>query len=706
VLKNRHLKIALFLLAIVLALSCGEDDDDNDDHGAPADDDAVADDDAADDDDDDTSPGGDDDDAGGEILADLLAAGKQYLAAGEYLAAYDSFHRAEQLDAHNTEARIGQVLASLQHTVGLLDTVFGLLSPFVHDGTAPDASPDGKSAVLEDDGDWLAILSDSVFQNLILLIDGQLERITVLQETADFSYRLAGLPITFKGHEFFAFGSEWDTADLYLLEAFYHTLDALFQLLSSQSFEGLADLVEVIDNDGDIMIGLLTALIDHPELLTIKDNDGEEAWGNSALALGDAADAILTAAALAAAETDDQNDDVFVQNDSLTSGQVSHFALQGRFITGTERVTLLWEGRSLSVKESLTRLRDHLRGDGSLRLRFEEDLVMAVGVLADFLWQGVGIKGILALLPLEVKADMAKCGTGETLPSLLIALLPLLDVPADAFQFDLNSFFSRPFPLRDLLPDFGNDPYDGLPVFFGSYECARLGYEQSAFAPGDDLAMILADRGSVAAATPGAGNDSVEVVARATTDDQTVVDTEDVTLAESATFAALFTGSLPTESGTTGVENNGILTVPGGASVTTVYLDENGDDAYEITASYDAAGNADRVFAYGMGCQADTARDYAHFDQVEFADAYYYDDPPAALDPLTPYPVAAPDGVLLEGPYYAFASPSLNGLLWLNMTNLHDDPAAYGFPTDWSPADIRSLNILLYPLIDLLGGLF
>jgi hypothetical protein len=30
------------------------------------------------------------------------------------------------------------------------------------------------------------------------------------------------------------------------------------------------------------MIGLLTALIDHPELLTIKDNDGEEAWGNSA----------------------------------------------------------------------------------------------------------------------------------------------------------------------------------------------------------------------------------------------------------------------------------------------------------------------------------------------------------------------------------------------------------------------------------------
>jgi hypothetical protein len=81
--------------------------------------------------------------------------------------------------------------------------------------------------------------------------------------------------------------------------------------------------------------------------------------------LGDAADAILTAAPRWRRRKPTTKRRCFsFKNDSLTSGQVSHFALQGASSRdGT--VTLLWEGRSLSVKESLTRLRDHLRGDGS-----------------------------------------------------------------------------------------------------------------------------------------------------------------------------------------------------------------------------------------------------------------------------------------------------------------------------------------------------
>ncbi|HPQ71131.1 MAG TPA: hypothetical protein PKW95_18540 [bacterium] len=698
--------LLLLLLCLSAAPGCGDDDDD--DAGASDDDDSDDDDSSADDDDtvDDDTPDDDtgDDDTSEELLADLLANGKQYLAAGEYLAAFDTFYRAGRIDETSDEARFGLVLASLQNTVGLIDIVFGLLSPYVHDGTEPDASPALKSVVAEDD-DWVAVLADSAFQNLILLIDAQLERLAALQAATDFSYLSDGLPIKFKEHEFFNLGPEWDTTDLYVIAAFYHVLDALLQLLSSQSLEGIADLVEVIDNGDDILAGILTAAIAHPELLTLKD-DGGEAWNASAQALSDAADALLTAATMAAAETDDQSDDVFVQNESLDVGHVTHFALQGQFITGAQQVKLLWDGTSLSVKDSLTRLRDHLGGDADARLRFEDDLVMAVGVLADFLWQGVGIQGVLALLPLEVKEDLTRFGNGELLPSLLIAVLPLLDVPTDAFQFDLAAFYSRPFPLRELLPYFGVDPYGDQPVFYGSYECARLGYAASDFAPGDDLAITLADRGPVAAATPGAGNDSVEVTVQAIAPDKAVVDTEHLTLDESATFAALFAAALPTESGATGVDDNGVLTVPAGASVTTVYLDENGAETFTIDATYDAAGETDRVFAYDMGCRSGTARDYEHFDQAEFADAYYFAEPPATLDPLTPYGVAAIDGVALAGPYYAFSSPSLNGLLWLNMSNLHDDPGAYGFATDWAPADVRGVNLLLYPLIDLIGGLF
>ena len=446
----------LFLLVLCFSATPGCGDDDDDDHGTSDDDDSDDDDSSDDDDtgDDDTLDDDDDtgdDDTNDELLADLLANGKQYLAAGEYLAAFDTFYRAGRIDDASDEARFGLVLASLQNTVGLIDIVFGLLTPYVHDGAEPDPSPTFKSVVAEDD-DWVAVLADSAFSNLILLIDAQLERLAALQNATDFSYRFDGLPIKFKEHEFFNLGPEWDKTDLYAIEAFYHALDALLQLLASQSLEGVADLVEVIDNGDDILAGILTAALEHPELLTLKDG-GDEAWSASAQSLSDAADALLTAADLAAAETDDQSDDVFVQNDSLDVGHVTHFALQGHFITGTQQVKLLWDGQSLSVKDSLTRLRDHLGGDADARIRFEEDLVMTVGVLADFLWQGVGIQGVLALLPLEVKEDLTKFGNGELLPSLLIAVLPLLDVPTDAFQFDLAAY-SRPFPLRELLPYF------------------------------------------------------------------------------------------------------------------------------------------------------------------------------------------------------------------------------------------------------------
>jgi hypothetical protein len=89
----------------------------------------------------------------------------------------------------------------------------------------------------------VAILSDSVFQNLILLIDGQLNASPCSRKRRIFPIVSPACRSLSKAR-IFRFGSEWDTADLYLLEAFYHTLDALFQLLSSQSFEGLADLVE------------------------------------------------------------------------------------------------------------------------------------------------------------------------------------------------------------------------------------------------------------------------------------------------------------------------------------------------------------------------------------------------------------------------------------------------------------------------------
>jgi hypothetical protein len=56
--------------------------------------------------------------------------------------------------------------------------------------------------------------------------------------------------------------------------------------------------------------------------------------------------------------------------------------------------------------------------------------------------------------------------------------------------------------------------------------------------------------------------------------------------------------------------------------------------------------------------------------------------------------------------YGAFASPTLNGLIWLKMSNLAGgDCVDYGFQADYSPADIRGINLFVHKLAEAVSSL-
>ena len=688
----------LLLIGLALGAGCDDDDDDNND-ATPSDDDTVTDDDTGADDDDDD----DDDDASPPPIDDLLELGKTYLSRGEYASAYEAYRLVLNYDPDHTEALVGISLAHFQHVFGMLDMVIGLLSDYQFDGVEPDR----KSATDVSDS-WISSMLVHIVDNMRTMLDEQLTRLDTLKQVDDLEFRLPAYPLKLQREMMIDLHSEWDRADVYALSAFYHLLEGLICLLDSQSFDGDLDMIEDLFEDGGDIIAALAALLgDNPNLLTL-DAEGDQAWQDSAAALTAAADELLTATELMAAEVDDQSDDVLVQNPSLNEGGVSHFALQGDFASGTKQVKLLWHGNRLSVRDTLARLRDNTGGDGTQRIRFEDDVVMLVGVGADFLLKGFGLRTLLDLFgDLFDKRTLAEAGitatsNGEQLPQLIIMLLPWLGVPTDAVEFDFAAFYSRPFPFRELAPNFGLDPYDGQWTFYQSFECARLGFDATEVVYGESLPLALADRGPIANANAGPGNDTATAIVHSM-DGLTVVDSEWVTLNEDAEYTAVFRGSLPSAASNEIIPYDGTLQVPLDGYAMAEYEDPNGEEKIWVDAIALADGTVIDVFSYAMGCGMYTARDYNHFTQNEFADAYAIADPPAGLDPLTPYGTIAADGIAADMGYLAFKSGSFNGLLWLNMKHLIDGSTfIWGFPNDFAIADTRMTNVLVWRIVDLL----
>ena len=694
----KWLVIALALVLFLSAFGCQSDDDDDDSGSQSDDDDDTGDDDDNDDNDDDS-----------KTLSNLNARGRQYLITGEFASAYDAFHEALKIQKDDPDALFGISLAQLQHSFNMLDMALGAIRPYVYDDVPEDEykkQPRAKSAGQK--AQWLDDVVETVLANLHAQIQEQLTRLDTLMQVEEFEFQLEGMPLKIKGADFFNLHSEWDKADLYFLSAFYNLFDSLVLLFQSNSFEGIGDLLDAIDQD-DIGATLIELLINNPDLLALKEDGGSQSWTQAGQALQNAAGDMVTAAQLARSEGDDQTDDVFLQNDSLNKDGVAHFAIHGDFISGVAQVQMLWDGKTYSLQSSLSRLSDHLDGQTDLRMRLDKDLLPVLSVFLDFLIQGVGVPGVLELLPSKGAAMASweeKLGTGETLPWLLDLLLTTLDVPLDGVQFDLYSFYSRPFSIRDLLPNFGADPFEGRAAFFASYECARLGFGESHFSAGDDIALYLVDRGNAANQNTGPDNDQVTVTIYSNLPSAGIIDTETVILDEDSVYEALFHGTLPSSAASLGAPEDGTLQVPFGATVQASYLDESGAPAYSLVSEYDASGETDRRFEYSLSCHSGTARDYERFAAPEFADGIFFDDPPAAADPTTGYPVAAIDGLAQSDPFYAFKTPTINGLVWIDMSTIYSgDPTPYGFVNGFAPADSRSINLLLSPLLDLIGGL-
>ena len=346
-------------------------------------------------------------------------------------------------------------------------------------------------------------------------------------------------------------------------------------------------------------------------------------------------------------------------------------------------------------------------------------MLTLVGVALDFVRKSMGIENILAMFGLELDQKTLDLinnigdKNGEEFPKTLISLLPLFGIPGDVLQLDLYTFALRPMGLREMLPNRGLDPVSGDPVLLMSFECARIGYAEREFSPGQDTVVFVSDPGPLADLHAGAGNDSVSITVKSGSlddnDDFIVSDEETLSAAEREDVEALFAATIHNVVGGDAVSGDGILTLPEGGEIRSYYTDANvADDELTVMAKIRDS-QSRRTFRYSLECAEGSARDYAHFASPQFAQAYIYPDPPAQASASTPYPVAEADGQKQGMAYGAFASPTLNGLIWLKMFSLAGkDCTDYGFESDYAPADERGINLLIHKvmqaLTDLLGA--
>lgn len=694
--KRRFLYSVVFLLAL-LSVSCssGGSDDYSD---------------------------GDTETESGDINA-LIASGKDHLTRAEHSAASDDFEAALEIEPENAEASFGRCLAYFQELNAYIDNVLRMLeSQSSEDTTATDGDADAESTE-----DLQAKLIAEYFVISDLRESGlkQLERLNKLKDvSADFEFSLERYPLTLNSKEVMDLHSEWDRADVYALSGLTYFLMGLADIaISQQADEALAriSIIGKAVKDGDDFYTALARLLDEFDFLVALDiYRGAELWREAFDFAAAGADDFLEANRLMSDESDEQDDDILIQNSSLTERKVRHFAIQGDFPMKPEvrRVPLLWDGEELSVKDSLERLSTHLKGDAELRLRFEEDVLTIVGVLLDFVRKAFGIEELLGMFGLELDQKTLDLingigsENGEEFPQMLISLLPLFGIPGDLLQLDLYTFASRPMGLRDMLPNRGIDPVSGDPVLLMSFECARIGYARKDFTAGEDALVIVSDPAPTANVNAGAGNDSINIIVKFGSidaeDDFVVIDEETLAAGEHAETEALFQATVSNTIGDNPVEGDGVLTVLDGGEIRAYYTDASAaEDPITVMAKI-RDGEARRIFSYNLECSEGSERDYTHFASTQFASAVIYPDPPAELLATAPYPLAAVDGEKQSMAYGAFASPSFNGLIWLKMSSLAGkDCVDYGFEADYSPADSRGINLLMHKLAlalsDLLG---
>jgi len=553
--------------------------------------------------------------------------GKILLASGESLAAYDVFVQVLAEEPEQTEALYGACLAETQMWVGFLNSVLG--------AAGEDGDPDALRKSLRKDASGSPVyengLVGEVFTNIRIQMEEQQARLEILKGQGELVFELDAFSLDLLGERPMVLSGEWDRADVYSLSAMAKIFYGVFVVLESWNWDAdldtLEDAFDDIGNPGRAVGGLLAAC---PELLTLRDEaHAGDAWSLARESMRLGAQDFLEAHRLMAEETDDQGDDVARLG---SVGDTEVLVLQGIFAGDLEELSLLWHGDAVSLRDSMTRLAEHLDGDVAQRVRLGKDLLVSLGLYVDVLHRTVGLTELLGTLGLDLPdavgglLGMLDRESPDAVIKLLPTVLTLVGVSADEIELDVYSFLDQPVALRDVLPAMGTNPLTGESGFLRSFECVRVGFRDEAWTLGEPLRVLVHD--PLSEVEP-------ELVF-------TVAGVE-------------LTAALEPIEGIQGLLSAELETSSEVDLVEVRYRRAALEATLERTPGGDAA-----IFAMDASCEASLSWDGRHFFESEFSEAQELVD--GDWEALAERET---DGVVLENGYLALGSPSFGSLLWL-----------------------------------------
>lgn len=585
---------------------------------------------------------------------ELVAMGKERLAAGESLAAMDAFDRALDFAPGLQDAEWGLVLARFQSTVAMFGSLIGLIK-MKEDPDAPRAMafrdttwPDHKGTVGE------AI--DSLHRAAV----EQQARLDLLRDAADnpvFTLE-GGLPLAMGDLPMMRLCCDWDRSDVHGISSFNHLMLAFASFLGSQNSDVSLDRIYELFKELPGITNVLTRLFDeNPDLLGLLPDSGEATWREAGVHVAAAANAALEAARLMA--LDDGSGEPVA---TLADDGIAYLVLHGDFPGDRQELTVLWEGTGPSMKDVVEKVAAHLGGDAEARLSLDGDALVAIGVLVDIINRTVGFQAILDALGFQLPdivggfLDLLDPEDPDQLVGMLGVVLPMIGIQAGTIELDLATFFDTPFHLREFLPNAGPEPGTRYRTFLRSFECARGGAVLTTEGPTQTATLFMHDPSAtdetisldvIGYATPGGADEPFDI--------------ETVVLAPYEGFTGLYWGTLdliPSEDAS--AADDGRLHLPEGGEIQAHYA-----STAHPTATVTIQGTLTEGLTpwdYGAACPDDTTPwDGPRFGEAEFADAVEIAGPGQSV-PVSPIDA---DGKAGRWALMAFPSPSFAGLIWL-----------------------------------------
>ncbi len=642
----------------------------------------------------------------------LIEQGKQALTDNNYFMAQGRFDTVLAEHPDHAEALYGRVLAEIQHGLGVADSLLRFSSDLVN--------PYESAPCVNCLGFPPAQGGEPLLSDLLALNESQQERLTKLKQADEVTFTLEAYPVVLGGQRLFELGTEWDRADVYLIDALTKGQYALLTFLDSQAWEDehvsprILDIVEG-DSEQPITSVLAQMLNRYPSFLGLTpEGRGEQRFAQARDALTTMASDILTAYSLLERESDDQSDDVLTIGADVQG--VQHLLLQGTFypVEGEPfgALPVLWAGQEYGIKLTAQQIEANLAGEAGKRIRLEHDIIVPVAMVLDLFRQTTGIKGLmqiaeglLGLLGVEIDPvtlsilDAIQAQTAEEFPTTFVSLLAAALFDPSVIELDVGAFLSRPVGFRFLLPNWDRDVTNNDADIYYEFECARLAWRDTECGE-TDVVLTLHDPFLPTDDKPQA----LLQVVRSGDGAPLVVDVETAVLEPAGAYPGLYQVVVPLAPvGMAAEHENGVLE-RGEATdeIVATYVEQSDPLApIEIVAAYSPEGSTERVWTSTLSCQADTSRDSGHFHTTTPDFVFLPDDGDAELQ--SPYPPLEADAYPGSGMYLPFRSGSLNNLLWVDLGGIKPqgwNPGASGFPDALAKTDIASLNLFVMFLLN------